>query len=310
MEFKHISVLLDESVDALNINPDGVYADATLGGGGHSELILKRLSPKGLHIGIDRDTEAISAAKERLKSFSNIIYENDNYRNIKSILMRNNLKGLDGAIMDLGVSSYQLDNKERGFSYIHDAPLDMRMSTNDPISAYEVVNTYSEAELTDIFFSYGEEKFSKRIAAEIIKRRNTSPIKTTGELSQLVSDVIPQKTVQKGSHPAKRVFQAIRIEVNGELKDLKQSVLDFFDALNPKARLAIITFHSLEDRIVKQTFKELAQGCTCPKSFPVCVCNNKPKGIIISKKPVLPSLEETEYNSRSKSAKLRIIEKI
>lgn len=310
MEFKHISVLLDESVDALNINPEGVYADATLGGGGHSELILKRLSPKGIHIGIDRDIEAINAAKERLKGFSNIIYENDNYKNIKSILQRNNLKGLDGAIMDLGVSSYQLDNKERGFSYIQDAPLDMRMSTKDPISAYEVVNTYSEAELTDIFFSYGEEKFSKRIAAEIIKRRSISPIKTTGELSQLVSDVIPLKTVQKGSHPAKRVFQAIRIEVNGELKDLKQSVLDFFEALNPKARLAIITFHSLEDRIVKQTFKELAQGCTCPKSFPVCVCNNKPKGIIISKKPVLPSLEETEYNSRSKSAKLRIIEKI
>lgn len=310
MEFKHISVLLDESVDALNINPEGVYADATLGGGGHSELILKRLSPKGIHIGIDRDIEAINAAKERLKDFSNIIYENDNYKNIKSVLQRNNLKGLDGAIMDLGVSSYQLDNKERGFSYIQDAPLDMRMSTKDPISAYEVVNTYSEAELTDIFFSYGEEKFSKRIAAEIIKRRSISPIKTTGELSQLVSDVIPLKTVQKGSHPAKRVFQAIRIEVNGELKDLKQSVLDFFEALNPKARLAIITFHSLEDRIVKQTFKELAQGCTCPKSFPVCVCNNKPKGIIVSKKPVLPSLEETEYNSRSKSAKLRIIEKI
>lgn len=310
MEFKHISVLLDESVDALNINPEGVYADATLGGGGHSELILKRLSPKGIHIGIDRDIEAINAAKERLKGFSNIIYENDNYKNIKSILQRNNLKGLDGAIMDLGVSSYQLDNKERGFSYIQDAPLDMRMSTKDPISAYEVVNTYSEAELTDIFFSYGEEKFSKRIAAEIIKRRSISPIKTTGELSQLVSDVIPLKTVQKGSHPAKRVFQAIRIEVNGELKDLKQSVLDFFEALNPKARLAIITFHSLEDRIVKQTFKELAQGCTCPKSFPVCVCNNKAKGIIVSKKPVLPSLEETEYNSRSKSAKLRIIEKI
>lgn len=310
MEFKHISVLLDESVEALNIDPDGVYADATLGGGGHSELILKKLSSKGIHIGIDRDTEAISAAKERLKGFSNIIYENDNYKNIKSILTRNGLSGLDGAIMDLGVSSYQLDNKDRGFSYIQDAPLDMRMNTNDPISAYDVVNTYSEANLTDIFFSYGEEKFSKRIAAEIIKRRNISPIKTTGELSQLVSDVIPQKSMQKGSHPAKRVFQAIRIEVNGELKDLKQSVLDFFEALNPGARLAIITFHSLEDRIVKQTFKELSQGCTCPKSFPVCVCNNKPKGTIISKKPILPSQEETEFNSRSKSAKLRIIEKI
>lgn len=310
MEFKHISVLLDESVDALNIKPDGVYADATLGGGGHSELILKRLSEDGIHIGIDRDTEAINAAKERLKAFSNIIYENDNYKNISSILKRNSIDGLDGAIMDLGVSSYQLDNKDRGFSYIQDAPLDMRMSTKDPISAYDVVNTYSEENLTDIFFSYGEEKFSKRIAAEIIKRRNISPIKTTGELSQLISDVIPQKTMQKGSHPAKRVFQAIRIEVNGELKDLKQSVLDFFEALKPGARLAIITFHSLEDRIVKQTFKELSQGCTCPKSFPICVCNNTPKGTIVSKKPILPSEREAKYNSRSKSAKLRIIEKI
>lgn len=310
MEFKHISVLLDESVDALNIKPDGVYADATLGGGGHSELILKRLSEDGIHIGIDRDTEAINAAKERLKAFSNIIYENDNYKNISSILKRNNIDGLDGAIMDLGVSSYQLDNKDRGFSYIQDAPLDMRMSTKDPISAYDVVNTYSEENLTDIFFSYGEEKFSKRIAAEIIKRRNISPIKTTGELSQLISDVIPQKTMQKGSHPAKRVFQAIRIEVNGELKDLKKSVLDFFEALKPGARLAIITFHSLEDRIVKQTFKELSQGCTCPKSFPICVCNNTPKGTIVSKKPILPSEREAKYNSRSKSAKLRIIEKI
>ena len=310
MEFKHISVLLNESVDALNINPDGVYADATLGGGGHSELILKSLSEKGLHIGIDRDREAIEAARKRLGCFSNIIYENDNYKNIKNILLRNGIDGLDGAIMDLGVSSYQLDNKERGFSYMQDAPLDMRMSTSDTLTAYQVINTYSENALSDIFFSYGEEKFSRKIAAEIVKRRSISPIETTGELASLVSDVIPKKTVQKGSHPAKRVFQAVRIEVNGELSDLKQSVLDFFDVLHPGARLAIITFHSLEDRIVKQTFKELAQGCTCPKSFPVCVCNNKPKGTIISKKAILPSEEESESNSRSRSAKLRIIEKI
>ena len=310
MEFKHISVLLNESVDALNINPDGVYADATLGGGGHSELILKSLSEKGLHIGIDRDREAIEAAKKRLGCFSNIIYENDNYKNIKNILLRNGIDGLDGAIMDLGVSSYQLDNKDRGFSYMQDAPLDMRMSTSDTLTAYQVINTYSENALSDIFFSYGEEKFSRKIAAEIIKRRSISPIETTGELASLVSDVIPKKTVQKGSHPAKRVFQAVRIEVNDELSDLKQSVLDFFDVLHPGARLAIITFHSLEDRIVKQTFKELAQGCTCPKSFPVCVCNNKPKGTIISKKAILPSEEESESNSRSRSAKLRIIEKI
>ena len=310
MEFKHISVLLNESVDALNINPDGVYADATLGGGGHSELILRSLSEKGLHIGIDRDREAIEAARKRLGCFSNIIYENDNYKNIKNILLRNGIDGLDGAIMDLGVSSYQLDNKERGFSYMQDAPLDMRMSTSDTLTAYQVINTYSENALSDIFFSYGEEKFSRKIAAEIIKRRSISPIETTGELASLVSDVIPKKTVQKGSHPAKRVFQAVRIEVNGELSDLKQSVLDFFDVLHPGARLAIITFHSLEDRIVKQTFKELAQGCTCPKSFPVCVCNNKPKGTIISKKAILPSEEESESNSRSRSAKLRIIEKI
>ena len=310
MEFKHISVLLNESVDALNIRPDGVYADATLGGGGHSELILKNLSPKGIHIGIDRDIEAIQSASKRLENYTNIIYENDNYKNIKAILERNGLSGLDGAIMDLGVSSYQLDNKDRGFSYMHDAPLDMRMSKKDTLTAYDVVNTYSESALTDIFFSYGEEKFSRQIASRIVKTRSISPISTTKELADLISDVIPQKTMQKGSHPAKRVFQAIRIEVNGELEDLKQSVMDFFEALNPKARLAIITFHSLEDRIVKQTFKELAQGCTCPKSFPVCVCNNKPKGIIISKKPILPSDEETDANSRSKSAKLRIIEKI
>ncbi len=310
MEFKHISVLLQESVDALNIKPDGIYADGTLGGGGHSLLILKNLSSKGLHIGIDRDREAITAAKNRLADYTNIIYENDNYKNILSILKKHNISHIDGAILDLGVSSYQLDNAERGFSYTKDAPLDMRMNQNDPISAYDVINTYSESELTKIFFEYGEEKFSKRIAQRIVEKRALSPIRTTLELSSVIEDTIPKKSVQKGSHPAKRVFQAVRIEVNGELRDLKQSVESFFEALGKGGRLAIITFHSLEDRIVKQTFKELSTGCTCPKDFPVCVCNNTPKGKIISKKAILPSDEETETNTRSKSAKLRIIEKL
>lgn len=310
MEFKHISVLLQESVDALNIKPDGIYADGTLGGGGHSLLILKNLSSKGLHIGIDRDIEAIAAAKKRLADYTNIIYENDNYKNILQILKKHNIPYIDGAILDLGVSSYQLDNAERGFSYTKDAPLDMRMNQNDPISAYDVINTYSESELTKIFFEYGEEKFSRKIAQRIVEKRELSPIRTTLELSSIIENTIPKKTVQKGSHPSKRVFQAVRIEVNGELRDLKQSVESFFEALRKGGRLAIITFHSLEDRIVKQTFKDLSTGCTCPKSFPVCVCNNTPKGKIISKKAILPSEEEAETNSRSKSAKLRIIEKL
>lgn len=310
MEFKHISVLLNESVDALNIKKDGVYADGTLGGGGHSEKILERLSDKGLLIGIDRDIEAIEAAKERLKNYSNIIYENTNFKNIKEILQKNDIKNIDGAVLDLGVSSYQLDNADRGFSYIASSRLDMRMDTSASLDAYKVVNTYSEEELAKIFFEYGEEKFSRRIAAKIVEERAKKPIETTLELSELVKKCIPQKTVKKGSHPAKRVFQAIRIEVNGELDILEGAINDFFDSLKSGGRLAIISFHSLEDRIVKNTFANLARGCVCPKDFPVCVCGQKPRGKIITKKAVVPTEDEIEFNKRSKSSKLRVIEKI
>ena len=265
MEFKHISVLLNESVDALNIKKDGVYADGTLGGGGHSEKILERLSNKGLLIGIDRDIEAIEAAKERLKNYSNVIYENTNFKNIKEILQKNDIKNIDGAVLDLGVSSYQLDNADRGFSYIASSRLDMRMDTSASLDAYKVVNTYSEEELAKIFFEYGEEKFSRRIAAKIVEERAKKPIETTLELSELVKKCIPQKTVKKGSHPAQRVFQAIRIEVNGELDILEGAINDFFDSLKSGGRLAIISFHSLEDRIVKNTCAgmRLPQGFSC-----------------------------------------------
>ena len=310
MEFKHISVLLNESVDALNIKKDGIYADGTLGGGGHSEKILERLSNGGLLIGIDQDAEAICAAKKRLEKFTNVIYENTNFKNIKDILIRNSIENIDGAVLDLGVSSYQLDNADRGFSYIADSRLDMRMDLSSELDAYKVVNTYSEENLAKIFFEYGEEKFSRRIASQIVKTRGEKPIETTLELSELVKKCIPQKTVKKGSHPAKRVFQAIRIEVNGELAILEGALNDFFDVLKPGGRLAVISFHSLEDRIVKNTFASLAKGCVCPKDFPVCVCGKKPKGKIITRKAVVPSDDEIDRNKRSKSSKLRVIEKL
>ena len=310
MEFKHISVLLNESVDALNIKKDGIYADGTLGGGGHSEKILERLSNGGLLIGIDQDAEAICAAKKRLEKFTNVIYENTNFKNIKDILVRNSIENIDGAVLDLGVSSYQLDNADRGFSYIADSRLDMRMDLSSELDAYKVVNTYSEENLAKIFFEYGEEKFSRRIASQIVKTRGEKPIETTLELSELVKKCIPQKTVKKGSHPAKRVFQAIRIEVNGELAILEGALNDFFDVLKPGGRLAVISFHSLEDRIVKNTFASLAKGCICPKDFPVCVCGKKPRGKIITRKAVVPSDDEIDRNKRSKSSKLRVIEKL
>ena len=310
LEFKHISVLLNESVDALNIKKDGIYADGTLGGGGHSEKILERLSNGGLLIGIDQDAEAICAAKKRLEKFTNVIYENTNFKNIKDILIRNSIENIDGAVLDLGVSSYQLDNADRGFSYIADSRLDMRMDLSSELDAYKVVNTYSEENLAKIFFEYGEEKFSRRIASEIMKTRSIKPIETTLELSELVKKCIPQKTVKKGSHPAKRVFQAIRIEVNGELSILESALNDFFDVLKPGGRLAVISFHSLEDRIVKNTFASLAKGCICPKDFPVCVCGKKPRGKIITRKAVVPSDDEIDRNKRSKSSKLRVKEKL
>ena len=310
MEFKHISVLLNESVDALNIKPNGIYVDGTMGGGGHSEAICKKIIDGGRLIGIDRDTEALDASKKRLSKYPFVSYVHNNYKNIKEVLRELDIDKIDGAVLDLGVSSYQLDCKERGFSYMEDAPLDMRMNREGGKSAYDVVNTYSERELSDIFFKYGEEKFSKKIAKIVCERRVNKPIETTLELVDIIKAAIPERFRQKGSHPAKRVFQAVRIEVNGELEDLKGALDDFFDSLNIGARLAVITFHSLEDRIVKLAFNEYATGCTCPKDFPICVCGKKPRGKVITRKPVLPTDEEYEYNKRSKSAKLRIVEKL
>lgn len=310
MEFKHISVLFEETINSLNIKSGGIYLDGTLGGGGHSEGILKSADNVRL-IGIDRDTEAISAAGKRLERFKDKInLVNSNFSDAKDILKELCIEKIDGAVLDLGVSSYQLDNAERGFSYMHDARLDMRMNKNDIKSAYEVVNTYGQDELTKIFYEYGEENWSKRIAEFIVNKRKEKSIETTFELVDIIKAAIPKKARVEGSHPAKRIFQAIRIEVNNELGILENAVRDLVDVLNPGGRIAIITFHSLEDRIIKKTFSELAMGCVCPKSFPVCVCNKQPVVKLIAKKPILPSDKEESENPRSKSAKLRIAEKI
>lgn len=309
MEFKHYSVLLNESVDFLNVREDGIYVDATMGGGGHSYEILSRGA--GKLIGIDQDIEAVGAATKRLEVFGEkVIAVNRNFSAITEILEDLGIDAIDGAVMDLGVSSYQLDNGERGFSYMHDAPLDMRMNRNNPKSAYEIVNGYSKDELTRIFYEYGEEKWSARIAEFIIKARESKEIKTTFELNDIIKAAIPKKARLDGGHPSKRIFQAIRIEVNGELEILKDAVNDFVNALKPGGVLSVITFHSLEDRIVKKTFAELAKGCTCPKEFPVCVCGNTPKVKILTSKPKLPTDHELSENSRSKSAKLRAIMKL
>lgn len=310
MEFKHYSVMLKETVDAQNFVPGGIYVDGTMGGGGHSAEILSRRDDIRL-IGIDQDIEAIRAAKARLADYDGrFIQVNRNFSEIKDILESLDISEIDGAVLDLGVSSYQLDNAERGFSYMHDAPLDMRMNRENELSAYEVVNNYSVGELTKIFYEYGEENWSKRVAEFIVEKRKIAPIKTTLELVDVIKAAIPQKARQEGSHPAKRIFQAIRIEVNGELRILENAVRDFLDVLKPGARLAIITFHSLEDRIVKQVFQDMAKGCTCPPEFPVCVCGKTPQVKIINRKPMLPDKEELSENSRSKSAKLRIAEKL
>lgn len=309
MEFKHYSVLLNESVGVLNVNGDGTYVDGTMGGGGHSYEILRQGA--GRLIGIDQDKDAVEASKARLKEFGDrLIPVNRNFSEIKDILNSLNIESVDGAVLDLGVSSYQLDNAERGFSYMHDAPLDMRMDRRVSMSAYNVINEYSEDELVRIFYEYGEEKWSKRIAKFIVEKRKTAPILTTGELAEIIKAAIPAKARQDGGHPAKRVFQAVRIEVNGELRILSDTIRDFVDVLKPGGVLSIITFHSLEDRIVKKTFSELAAGCTCPKDFPICVCGNKPVIEVMTRKPVLPSISELAENSRSKSAKLRIAKKL
>lgn len=310
MEFKHISVLLNECIEALNIKEDGIYVDCTLGGAGHSSEIVKKLGPNGRLIGIDQDTEALRAAKERLKDYNNVTYVHNNFYNIDDILEELGIEKVDGILMDLGVSSYQLDNAERGFSYMNDAPLDMRMNRDDDFSAYDIVNNYSDKELIKIIREYGEEKFAKRIASFIVRRRENSPIKTTLELVDVIKSAIPAKARREGPHPAKRTFQAIRIEVNSELKILNKTIEDGINRLNKDGRIAIITFHSLEDRIVKHKYKELKNPCTCPSEFPICVCGKESIIDIISRKPIEASKEELEYNPRSRSAKLRVAEKI
>lgn len=310
MEFKHKSVLLKECIDNLKINPSGIYVDGTLGGGGHSFNILRELNDKGVLIGIDRDEEAIEAAKIKLKEFKKFYTVHDNHSNIKNIIENLNIKEVDGILLDLGVSSYQLDNADRGFSYMKDASLDMRMDKSDSLTAYDVVNKYSEEELVKIFFDYGEEKFSKRVAKNICLRRKEKNIETTLELVKVIKEAMPAKALNEKQHPAKRIFQAIRIEVNEELILLKKAVQDSIMVLKPGGRLAIITFHSLEDKIVKHTFEEMQGKCTCPKSLPICVCNYISCGKVITKKPIISNDEELEENPRARSAKLRTFEKI
>ncbi|GAB6118015.1 16S rRNA (cytosine(1402)-N(4))-methyltransferase RsmH [Thermoanaerobacter brockii subsp. lactiethylicus] len=308
MEYSHKSVLLKETIEYLNIKPEGIYVDGTLGGGGHSEEILKRLTT-GKLIAIDRDLDAIKASKERLKNYKNVEYINDNFKNIKEILKSLNIDKVDGILLDLGVSSYQLEEVKRGFSYMKDAPMDMRMDKNSPFSAYDVVNKYSQQELERVIREYGEEKWASRIAKFIVKEREKGEIKTTFQLVEIIKNAVPASARREGPHPAKRTFQAIRIEVNEELKGLDKAIEDMVEVLRGKGRIAIITFHSLEDRIVKNTFKKLENPCTCPPNMP-CTCGKKPVVKIITKKPVLPSKEEIETNSRSRSAKLRVAEKL
>lgn len=310
MEFNHVSVLLNECLEGLNIKENGIYVDGTLGGAGHSSEILKRLYKEGRLIGIDQDTDALKAAKERLKDYSNVTFVHSNFSNIENVLNNLNIDGVDGILMDLGVSSYQLDEGERGFSYMKDAPLDMRMNRENDFSAYNVVNEYSEEDLYRIIRDYGEEKFAKRIASFIVENRQEKNIETTLELVEIIKNAIPAKARREGPHPAKRTFQAIRIEVNSELSILNKTIEDGVEKLNKGGRMAIITFHSLEDRIVKNKFRDLAVSCRCPKEFPVCVCGEKAKVKIISRKAIEPTKEEVEINPRSRSAKLRVIEKL
>lgn len=310
MEFKHKSVLLEETIENLNIKPDGIYVDGTLGGGGHSYEIAKRLTAGGRLIGIDQDADAIKAATDRLKEFSDrVTIVRNNYCNIADVLDELGIVKVDGIILDLGVSSYQLDTAERGFTYNVDAPLDMRMDQRQQITAKDIVNTYSEFDLYRIIRDYGEDKFAKNIAKHIVMERGKHPIETTGQLNEVIRRAIPMKFQKTSGHPSKRTFQAIRIELNRELDVLRETLDDMIDMLNPGGRICIITFHSLEDRIVKSAFRKNENPCTCPSHFPVCVCGNISKGKVITRKPILPSEEELMYNSRSKSAKLRIFER-
>lgn len=312
MEFNHYSVLLNDTIENLNIKPDGIYVDGTLGGGGHAYQVASRLSEKGRLIGIDQDADAIAAAGERLKEFGDkITIIRSNYANMKEELHRIGVEKVDGIVLDLGVSSFQLDTPERGFTYRDEsAPLDMRMDDRQSLTAKDIVNGYSEMELYRIIRDYGEDKFAKNIAKHIVQERAKKPIETTGELTEIIRASIPMKVQVTGGHPAKRTFQAIRIELNKELEVLQNNLDDMIDLLNPGGRICIITFHSLEDRIVKTNFKRNENPCTCPSDFPVCVCGKKSKGKVVTRKPILPSEEELEVNSRSKSAKLRVFERV
>ena len=312
MEFRHRSVLLEETIEGLKVKPDGIYLDGTLGGGGHSSEILKRLKG-GCLIGIDQDEEALAAAGKRLSEFGEegkrFTLIRDNYCNAAEAVRTYGVNGVDGIVLDLGVSSWQLDNAERGFSYRYDAPLDMRMDKRQTLTARDIVNDYPESALYQVIRDYGEEQFAKNIAKHIVQARQKGPIETTGQLNELISAAIPAKIQKKGGHPSKRTFQALRIECNRELEVLKNSIDGLIGLLNPGGRICIITFHSLEDRIVKTAFRRNENPCTCPPDFPVCVCGKKPTGRVITRKPVLPTEEEMEENPRSKSAKLRIFEK-
>lgn len=311
MEFSHVSVLLKETVEQLNIRPDGIYVDGTLGGGGHAYEVLRRLSPKGRLIGIDQDADAIKAAGERLLEFgSRVTIVRSNYCNMRLELQKLGIDRVDGILLDLGVSSFQLDSAERGFTYREDAPLDMRMDRRQAKTARDIVNEYSEQELFRVIRDYGEDKFAKNIAKHIAAARVIKPIETTGELVEIIRRAIPAKVRMNGGHPAKKTFQAIRIELNGELEVLKNSLDDMIDLLKPGGRICVITFHSLEDRMVKTIFKTNENPCTCPSHFPVCVCGNKPKGRLAVKKPIVPGEEELTKNKRSKSSKLRVFERI
>ncbi len=312
MMFKHKSVLLYETIDSLNVKPDGIYVDGTLGGGGHAMEVCRRLGEYGRLIGIDQDADAVSAATMRLKDYEEkVTVVRSNYENIQRILKDLGIERVDGIYLDLGVSSYQLDMPERGFTYREeDAPLDMRMDQRNEQTAADIINTYSEFDLYRIIRDYGEDKFAKNIAKHIVRAREVKPIKTTGELTEIIKEAIPAKVRAVGGHPSKRTFQAIRIELNKELEVLNHSIDTMIDLLKPGGRLSIITFHSLEDRIVKTRFRVNENPCTCPPDFPVCICGKASKGKVITRKPVIPTEEEIESNKRSKSSKLRVFERI
>ena len=311
INFSHRSVLLDECIESLNIKPDGIYVDGTAGGGGHSLEIVKRLTDGGRLVAIDRDDAAIAAATERLSDYlDRVTFVRNNFSSAADVCRELGIERIDGILLDLGVSSYQLDTAERGFSHNNDAPLDMRMDRRGELDAYTVVNTYTFEELKRVIWEYGEERFAPKIASAIVKRRETKPIESTGELVDVIKSAIPAAAREGGHHPAKRTFQAIRIEVNGELDAIAPAIRNAKDIMAEGGRIVIITFHSLEDRIVKQTYADMASGCTCPKNLPICVCGKRPEVKVLTKKPILPSERELEENPRSRSAKLRVCEKL